>query len=102
MQNSWESLIDEGSEDSKYVLEQFRPNPMHVNGNSNQENELELYLKLSREGRSVLRNLKDRKEFYRPDIYEHLVQGTLYKEFPTLKGKTFIDLFGILTIIILS
>ena len=43
------------------------------------QHQLELYLKLLSEGRSLLHNLRDRKEFYRPDLYTHLFENTIKK-----------------------
>jgi hypothetical protein len=43
------------------------------------QKQLDIYLNLLAEGRSLLHNLKDRKEFYRPDLYEHLFESTLKK-----------------------
>jgi hypothetical protein len=45
----------------------------------NIQHSLEIYLNLFSQGRSLLHNLRDRKEFYRPDLYEHLYETTMTK-----------------------
>ena len=84
MESGWQKILKEGKKQSEDVMGIFTSN--NQDEQTDVENELDLYLKLSKEGRSVLRNLKDRKEFYRPDLYCHLLHTTVYKEFPEIKG----------------
>lgn len=43
------------------------------------ERELRTYLEFCKEGKSLMMNLKKRKEFYRLDLFEHLYSGTMSK-----------------------
>ena len=94
MESGWQQILNEGKKQSEDVINIFTSNTQEEQ--TDVENELELYLKLSKEGRSVLRNLKDRKEFYRPDLYYHLLHTTLYKEFPEIKSIININLIKLI------
>ena len=88
MESPWDIFL---SATSKETEQMFPDTPFPTNPKLNKkddpiERELEIYLKLSKEGRSFLKNLKDRKEFFRPDLYKHLLEGVLSKDFPKAKG----------------
>ena len=82
MSDQWDTFLD--SENNKSALPQF-PNFTDLYSPSKNEkldkttHSLEIYLNLFSQGRSLLHNLKDRKEFYRPDLYEHLYENTMTK-----------------------
>lgn len=85
MSNQWDELCKRGSTPSNPELSKIMEKiSSQQEIRSDKENEgllreLETYLEFSKEGKSLLMNLKNRKEFFRQDLFQHLYKSTMKK-----------------------
>lgn len=95
MISPWNELLSAGSESTSESLRPLFPDVSMEGTDLERENageqealerELGTYLEFCKEGKSLMMNLKNRKEFYRLDLFEHLYSGTMGKEV-TEEGK---------------
>lgn len=82
MTSPWTSFLNSDPCDSEISFPPFKElySKSPSQKNLQTQKQLEIYLNLFSQGRSLLHNLRDRKEFYRPDLYEHLYEVTMKKE----------------------
>ena len=87
MTSRWEAFLQSDSDSGKESFPPFSElfSKTQTEELTKTQKQLEIYLNLHEEGRSLLHNLKDRKEFYRPDLYDHLYDSTLGKLQPSTK-----------------
>ena len=80
MTSAWTSFLESESSEANFppFKELYAKSPTEKTLQT--QKQLEIYLNLFSQGRSLLHNLRDRKEFYRPDLYEHLYEATMKKE----------------------